>query len=407
MAAAYAGIVTIGYLVLGMSWSLALGVLIVVCAVARLLPRVPVALPPVRIPDWQPCALFLGCAAVLIYLLMLGRTSEPLISPWNVLGMESWLLYVGLIGSYLWCARRTSGAVTGVLSVLLMFISVGVSVALYGVGFGFDPFVHRAAEAALFAHGSIEPVQLLYSGQYATVTALAHVTHIPVRLIDIVLLPLLASLLPIALMAGLREGWGVSERTSRVVWLVALLVPYMLLTFTIPFTVTYLWWMVLLFLLPAITSWQREAMTLGVAAVAVLFHPLLAVPAGVALIGWMLYRRKPVWWVGLLALAGMALAVPLLMVAYQWQQGQVVSLTSLLQHANAFGALFRNPFIDRFPYIPVHLDVLYWWRYWAPVGFMGGALIWIAWQRCSLPSYMRYYTVLIAGLFCSLYPLCP
>ena len=71
--------------------------------------------------------------------------------------------------------------------------ALSVSAIVYVVGFGFDPFLHRAAEQALVDTGVVEPVRLLYSGQYTLTAALHHLTAWPIKLIDIWMVPIAAS----------------------------------------------------------------------------------------------------------------------------------------------------------------------------------------------------------------------
>jgi len=63
---------------------------------------------------------------------------------------------------------------------------------LFPIGTDYDPFVHRAAEQTIIERGFIQPRTILYSGEYGLVAALSAVTSIPVKTVNIWLLPLLA-----------------------------------------------------------------------------------------------------------------------------------------------------------------------------------------------------------------------
>ena len=62
---------------------------------------------------------------------------------------------------------------------------------LYQIGFGFDGFLHRAAERAIVATGTITPKPLAYIGQYFPLTAASKLFHLPVDSLDRWFVPLL------------------------------------------------------------------------------------------------------------------------------------------------------------------------------------------------------------------------
>ncbi|MCR4311985.1 MAG: hypothetical protein NUV56_01740, partial [Candidatus Uhrbacteria bacterium] len=140
-----------------------------------------------NVPPWILWLLAtLQCVTLLF--LAAARTSEPLVSPWTILPASIFVFFFLSCVLTLYVQQRGTNA-TLIFGALQVFLAVGLSAIVYGVGFGFDPFVHRAAEAALVATGHIEPLSLLYSGQYALVGALHLLTQLPVLVIDISLLP--------------------------------------------------------------------------------------------------------------------------------------------------------------------------------------------------------------------------
>jgi len=199
---------------------------------------------------WHALGVLLVSQGSVIFLLCAGRTSEPLVSPWLLFPGSIYVLFFLSTALTVYVCMQL-GRLALPFASLQTFIAIGVSAIVYGIGFGFDPFIHRAAEAALVKTGFIEPTSLLYSGQYALVGFLHFVTTMPSSLIDIWLLPVLTSiLLPWATYVGLRQGWGVGEEASSLGWLATLFVPFMLFTFTVPFTIVYVLFAALLFLFP-------------------------------------------------------------------------------------------------------------------------------------------------------------
>ncbi|MEK7094819.1 MAG: hypothetical protein AAB886_01800 [Patescibacteria group bacterium] len=318
---------------------------------------------------------FIAICQILIFVfLVIARTSEPLISPWNLLPGSIFVLF--FLSSFLLLREQYhDNRPLIILSILQTFLAVSVSAIVYGIGFGFDPFIHRAAETALVVNGHIAPLRLLYSGQYALVGFLHFLTSLSVRTIDIWLVPIFASIfLPLASYIGLRDGWRIPERFARLGWATALFIPFMLSTFTAPFTFTYTIFIGILFLFPLVKEFSRVAIIVWMLViVAIFFHPLLSVPmlfllAGTSLQNEKLSRTLRVTGY-LIIVLGVALVVPLLLYFYEQNTGVSISLASLLENVNSFISLFANPFSGADWRVFLPLRLLYVLRYWQPVVF--------------------------------------
>ncbi len=313
-------------------------------------------------------------SVMLIGMMWMARTDIPLVSPWNLFGLEPFmLLTVALIAAML-CAAEREDDLPLFVWMLVAFSMLSVSAIVYAVGFGFDPFLHRAAEVALVHTGVVEPVRLLYSGQYVFVAAVHHLTGWPIKLIDMWLVPVLASLwLPVIASLGFERGWGVSRSASRMWWVGILVIPFMLATFTVPFTVSYVFFLGVMvaypyFLRASLLQFVTVLFALlGVA----LFHPLLSVPLGIFLLGGrLMYWCKNRWTRMLAAIGTMGMigwSVPM-MLALSGQGGSGVwERSRLTTHIGNFVRLFLSPYWDPYPYIPWMLDALYEYRYWMPM----------------------------------------
>jgi hypothetical protein len=348
------------------------------------------------------CSFFADAA--LLALFALARTDEAIVSPWNGFSWEPFALF-GISSILLFFGSRwREDRVSLAFSVWHAFVAVSVSAIVYGVGFGFDPFLHRAAEEELVANGFIEPRQLLYAGQYVLVSALHLVTGISVRTIDVWAMPVISSIaLPIGTYLGLRYGWGLGDRDARSWWMVALIQPFMLATFTVPFTWTYVWFLVVLFLLPVVGRSRLAWAALLVGSVAMAaFHPLLAAPTLAFVVGYGVWARartsailEAFVLVGLLLAA--AVSVPALFAVYQWSQGISVDIRSMVSEFGRFTSLFRSPYGHPYPFIPWFLEVIYGLRYWFPmVGMAIGIGVMAVWTK-AIPA-MRPYLAFTAGL---------
>jgi hypothetical protein len=64
---------------------------------------------------------------------------------------------------------------------------------MYPLGYGFDPFLHRATVAHIAEHGTITPKPLYYIGQYALELVALKLFSLPLFAFDILLVPILAA----------------------------------------------------------------------------------------------------------------------------------------------------------------------------------------------------------------------
>ncbi|MFA5076340.1 MAG: hypothetical protein WC480_02905 [Patescibacteria group bacterium] len=79
------------------------------------------------------------------------------------------------------------------ISRLHLFLTLTVAVIIYKIGYGFDPFIHRATEKLIYQNGLVTPKTLYYIGQYSLVTILSRLSQISVEIIDKFLVPVLFS----------------------------------------------------------------------------------------------------------------------------------------------------------------------------------------------------------------------
>ncbi len=328
----------------------------------------PLSIPAFRRPSGLEIFIFLFQAILLTFLILI-RTDAPLVSPWMILPSMGFFCFCAASFSLLFLQQSERSYF---FTVMQVFLAVGVSVIVFGIGFGFDPFIHRAAEEALITTGHVLPTSLLYSGQYALIGGLHYLTGLSVRIIDIWLLPVLTSFfLPAALYIGLRDGWKVREEVARMGWVTAFFLPFALFTFTVPFAFTYVGFAALLFLFPLVKDRSWALLLLLFTFVLIFFHPLLAVPSFVFVLSAALYYRldhqagKALVLLGLIV--SVATAVPLLLFLYQRGAGVAVDVTALITNIFSFLSLFANPFSSYDPNILWTYNLHYAFRYWQPM----------------------------------------
>ena len=387
------------------TWSVAFLALIVFVASLFLLPQDKLKLPRIAL-EWNTSNLWLGVSLLgSIFLLLIffnTRTGEAIISPWNSFTIEPFVLLGLALIAYCIGARKSANDTWLLAAIPLTFAMLSVSAIMYVHGFGFDPFLHRAAEEALLADGVIHPRQLLYSGQYLFVGLVSILTSIDVKWIDIWLVPLFAAVwLPATIYLGLHKGWSLTKQHARLLWLVAFLIPFQLLTFTVPFTITFVFFVGCVFLFPLAITSKRIALLLFLACVGLsLFHPLLTVPLGV-LFFVMLVRRTHRRAGPVLAGVGVAISIPVLLFLYLTQTGQPINLSSLTQNISSFFSLWGNPYWDPYPIIPLFLDLIYELRYLLPFFFAGIAAAFLVLFRKE--ERHQWFAVFWIGLLACIY----
>jgi hypothetical protein len=149
-------------------------------------------------------------ALVAVCFLVLSRSQidAAVNTPWGAVPAIFWvsLALAAVSGAALFLR---AGDRTVTLAVLLL-VGLGVSIAavLYRIGYGYDPFVHQAAEQHILQFGAIAPKTPYYAGQYALAIALARLTTLPIHALDVWLLPLLTAI-------GIAGSIGVASRARR------------------------------------------------------------------------------------------------------------------------------------------------------------------------------------------------
>ncbi len=288
---------------------------------------------------------------------LLSRTDIALVSPWNVLPSTTFLIYL-LTTVALWSFLRTAPKVIGLVGISLhVFAAIAVSLFVYGVGFGFDPFIHRAIVQTIVADGGLTPFSLLYSGQYAFLSFTHVLTGISIRLLDLWLIPLLVSIfLPTLFYVAMTTAWKQRPRESLVVLPLLLFVPFLPFTFTVPYHLALIAFLVTLLFLPSIGTGVGRVIVFGSAITSLFFHPLIGIPACVLAVGgWLYVRSQRRLSVGVLVAFFLACSVPIGYGVHSLLQGgDVLTIQNPWLHRDGFLALFRDPF-------PVEERRVHWW----------------------------------------------
>ncbi len=218
--------------------------------------------------------------------LLRARTDAAIASPWQ--SLPTTILPVFGLGFFLLLLLGAGARkrLVDILWIVQSALAFGVSTIVYRLGFGFDPFIHQAAARALVERSRIDLTSILYAGQYAFEAGLARMTGLPVAWIDRALVPLLAVVIVGWLAPRVVRAWGIEHPFvgSRVLFLL----PFLPLTFTVPYQLTYLGLVFVILLLPWLVVRAGFVCAALFLLLMGLVHPLLAIPAGILVVcGWL------------------------------------------------------------------------------------------------------------------------
>lgn len=130
-----------------------------------------------------------------------NATTDSIRTPWPLLPHGSLLTIACAWGALIvsaWLVR--SPALSAIQAALALAATTCLAPLIYTIGFGFDGFLHIAAEKIILATGTLSPKPLYYMGQYVFTTWISSNLAIPIELVDRWLVPAGAALLlPLAL----------------------------------------------------------------------------------------------------------------------------------------------------------------------------------------------------------------
>jgi len=226
---------------------------------------------------------FLLLEALAFYTLYKSSTGEAIRSPWQKIPGDFFLIYflstLSLIIISIYCKKH---ALSLILISIHFLLSSSVVLFVYKLGYGFDPFIHRATENTIADYGIIAPKPLYYIGQYTTIVLLSKILALPVAIIDLWLVPLLFSIY-----APLTTYFAFSNiiRNVRFLPLAALAVlvfPFTSFVVTTPQSFANFITLIIIILSPVVLFGKQKHLLLALSvltASALFIHPISGIPA--------------------------------------------------------------------------------------------------------------------------------
>lgn len=188
-------------------------------------------------------------------------------SPWLVLSPMAIIApAIALVTSFI--LLRTSKTLGSISLFATLFSVFASSAFLFPLGYGFDPFLHRATIAHIVEHGTITPKPLYYIGEYALELFGNILGGIPIFVLDSFLVPLIAAL---ALTIAARK---------LPIGIAILLIAISNFISTTPQSLAYLFTILAIISIPKSIERHRDLVAPSIFAIAALItHPIAGVPA--------------------------------------------------------------------------------------------------------------------------------
>ncbi len=217
----------------------------------------------------------LASSAFVIINCFRSATLDSIRTPWPLLPagiitatVFTWLAVILAV----WAGKSRGLAVFQ--STIAIFTTTAMAPLIYRLGFGFDGFLHIAAQKVLLTTGTLWPKPFYYLGQYVFSTWLSRSADLPLDLIDRWLVPLTAAfLIPLSLYISQSN-----EKKIPVLFFL-FLAPLSVLVNTTPQSFAYILCLVSLFLTLGLATKQVRPMSAFIlSAWAVAVHPLAGIP---------------------------------------------------------------------------------------------------------------------------------
>jgi len=270
-----------------------------------------------------------------------ARSSEPLITPWQVLSFTIFPAYAlasGLILIYSQVTERY----TSFLLTLHAASTYGLAWIIFSNGFGYDPHVHRAAMEHIWQFGILEPKTPYYIGQYLLVLTLHALTGLPIGSIDAILTPLAALALPVIALKSLQTSYGFSRSAALYGAQALFLIPNLAFTFSVPHNLASVIFLIVILVGPGAKTRTERLQIALLGFFALSLHPLLGLPSLILALTLPKFESKKVRIISSLVLI---FSIPLLFALHQLTQGQsALTFLNPFSRVEIFLALFQDPF---------------------------------------------------------------
>ncbi len=234
---------------------------------------------------------------ILLLILFLSRSDKALVSPWQVVNQSFFYFYA--IASLLLFIVLKQKRINSKTKIFLLsahyFISFAVTLIVYKIAYGFDPFIHQASLELIADKGQILPKTPYYIGAYSIIIIINKLFALPISLLNKIIVPVLSAIfLPLATYRFLNHANRATDtdkhqknKINLLTILFLLILTFSPLTLNTPQNLSYLF--LILTVLSALSGDKLQRTAL-LALTSTAIHPLSGLAALMLLI-WLIFKK--------------------------------------------------------------------------------------------------------------------
>lgn len=195
-------------------------------------------------------AIYFILAGVCFYYLAKHGTTDAIASPWLIVSKNLWFVFIAATLALIALCFVGSNKKLSVFCVSVhAFLTAGLGIFIYKLGFGYDPFIHFAAMREIVDHGTLLPKTPYYIGGYSMIIFLTKLLGLSLDFVNRVLLPFLFAITaPITIYTALRKRFDFDKRSTVIALFALFALPLTFFISTTPQGFTNLLCLVVIFL---------------------------------------------------------------------------------------------------------------------------------------------------------------
>lgn len=345
---------------------------------------------------------------VLFSLLLNRRYTDTLISPWTIFGPKFFILFFFTTFLLLYISQKAKKNAGNLFLIIFHFTLIfTVSLIVFKLGFGFDPFIHQATEKYISLNGLIVPKNPYYIGQYILVVAGHFLTNLSIHSLDKSLVPLFSGII---LVLSIYFPFSKKDNTEKNLLPSIIMIPFIMFpafTISTPNNLALLFSLILTFWIFYEENHQtKETLIFGflIALTTCVIHPLLGLPIFIIYLMHSIIKIIKKNNLILLSLYSLFLILitPLAFFLNSLRAGEKLFLKNPLENISSFFSIFAHPhwiLIERGEWWQ---KILYYYRDCIkPLAIIMIIIgIYFAWRKWKKSTF-TFYFITIISLFIS------
>ncbi len=301
-------------------------------------------------------ALFLDI--LLFWYLWQKQSTDTLMSPWTLIGSHFYFTFVIATILIIWVLQKSKHTPSNLFLIIVHYgLILSVALIIFGLGYGFDPFIHQASEKWIANYGFLLPKQPYYLGQYLAVVSAYFISHLPIDIIDRIIVPIgTAILMPLfTYFAFSRKEW--KEKIFPAILLIPIF-PLIFFTTTSPNNLAQLLaYLIIMWIWyeKNNANWHTRLWGLIITLFICTIHPFIGLPILIIYFGSIFQHFNtsalqhlrtqlfnkifyPLYFIIL------SLILPATFYLNSLRSGQTISLSNPLNNLNSYWSMFTRPF---------------------------------------------------------------